>query len=94
MLEYYKQSDPENLKNMLLYILREYCNVNIGKITKPVKMPKYGLYHPYKGIYKDLEEYKSAINFKPELDTVGILFYYEHMVRINTICNKIFKREY
>ncbi|MDX9692578.1 MAG: cobaltochelatase subunit CobN [Methanothermobacter sp.] len=75
ILEYYKQSDPENLKNMLLYILREYCNVNIGKITKPVKMPKYGLYHPYKGIYKDLEEYKSAINFKPELDTVGILFY-------------------
>ncbi|MEM4525339.1 MAG: cobaltochelatase subunit CobN [Methanothermobacter sp.] len=75
ILEYYKQSDPENLKNMLLYILREYCNVNIGEITKPVKMPKYGLYHPYKGIYKDLEEYKAAIDFKPELDTVGILFY-------------------
>lgn len=75
ILEYYKQSDPENLKNMLLYILREYCNIKIGEIPKPVKMPVYGLYHPYKGIYKDLEEYNAAINFKPELDTVGILFY-------------------
>ncbi|MBC7119161.1 MAG: cobaltochelatase subunit CobN [Methanobacteriaceae archaeon] len=75
ILEYYKQGDPENLKNMLLYILREYCNVEIGKIPKPVKMPKYGLYHPYKGIYEDLEEYKVASVFNPELDTVGILFY-------------------
>jgi len=38
-------------------------------------MPKYGLYHPYKDVYKDLEEYKTAVDFKPELNTVGILFY-------------------
>ncbi|HIH61255.1 MAG TPA: cobaltochelatase subunit CobN [Methanobacteriales archaeon] len=75
ILEYYKQSNPENLKNMLLYILREYCDLNINKIPEPVKMPKYGLYHPYKGVYKDLEEYKTAADFKPELNTIGILFY-------------------
>lgn len=74
--EYYGQNDADNLKNMLLFLLKEYGNMeNINSIDPPKEMPPYGLYLPYRGIYLDLKDYKKVSQFNPDKPTVGVLFY-------------------
>lgn len=74
--EYYGQNDAENLKNMLLFLLREYADMDqIKKVEPPQEMPEYGLYLPYRGIYTDLDDYKKASLFNMDQPTIGVLFY-------------------
>ncbi|NYB52117.1 MAG: magnesium chelatase subunit H [Methanobacteriaceae archaeon] len=75
-LEYYGQNDSENLKNFILFLLKNFAGVEgLGEIPPAIEQPLYGLYLPYQGIYQDMEEYKRRIRFDDELPTVGVLFY-------------------
>lgn len=76
IMDYYRQNDAENLKNMILFLLKNYSEFKeIKTIESPKEMPEYGLYLPYRGIYTDLEDYKKASRFDSSKPTVGILFY-------------------
>ncbi|MDI6644037.1 MAG: cobaltochelatase subunit CobN [Methanobacteriaceae archaeon] len=78
-LDYYGQNDAENLKNMILFLIKKYSNelnnLSTKEIPLPQHQPKYGLYLPYQGIYEDLDEYKNAIGYSKEKPTIGILLY-------------------
>ena len=74
--EYYAEGDAENLKNLILFLLKNYAGVReIKKVPPPKPMPPYGLYIPKVGICEDIEEYKRKMKFDPSKPTVGILLY-------------------
>lgn len=72
---YYYEGTVENLKNLILMVLKEYGGV---KTIKSVPLPtsvEYGLYLPKKGILRNLEEYKRELPFDPSKPIVGVLKY-------------------
>jgi len=74
--EYYNESDAENLKNLILFLLKNYAGVKeIKKVPPPKPRPPYGLYMPKLGICEDLEEYKRKMRFDSSKPTVGVLLY-------------------
>lgn len=74
--EYYVQGDAENLKNLLLFLLKDYAGVKeIKKVPPPKAMPPYGLYVPGDGLCEELEEYKRKIGYDSKKPTIGILLY-------------------
>jgi len=74
--QYYLQGDAENLKNLLLFLLKHYAGVkDIKNVPPPSKKPPYGLYVPKVGICEDLAEYKKLIKFDSKNPTVGVLLY-------------------
>ncbi|MHA1392052.1 MAG: magnesium chelatase subunit H [Promethearchaeota archaeon] len=73
---YYQEGDPENLKNMLLFLLKNYGNeTRIKKVPPPKESPLYGLYLPKNQYYKNLQDYKREYPFKEENPTIGVLLY-------------------
>ncbi|WP_143485735.1 cobaltochelatase subunit CobN [Methanothermobacter thermautotrophicus] len=46
-----------------------------GSLRGPGGDAALRLYLPFRGFYRDLESYRRASNFNPELPTVGMLFY-------------------
>lgn len=74
--EYYAQGDAENLKNLLLFLLKNYAGVKeIKKVPPPKAMLPYGLYVPRDGMCENLEEYKRKIRYDPKKPTIGVLLY-------------------
>jgi cobaltochelatase CobN len=74
--QYYSEGDPENLKNLLLFLLKHYGGVReIKKVPSPKQGLPYGLYIPKFGMCEDLLEYKRRMRFDPEKPTVGVLLY-------------------
>ncbi|MHA1799838.1 MAG: magnesium chelatase subunit H [Candidatus Helarchaeota archaeon] len=74
--EYYAEGDSDNLKNLILFLLKNYADVKeIKKVPPPKHQPPYGFYIPKEGICEDIEEYKRKINFDKEKPTVGVLLY-------------------
>ncbi|MGB9838753.1 cobaltochelatase subunit CobN [Methanothermobacter sp.] len=74
IMDYYGGGDPDNLMNMILFILDTYTDLEVPH-DEPVEMPPYGLYLPFRGFYTDIESYRRASKFDPDLPTVGMLFY-------------------
>ncbi|MFB2623903.1 MULTISPECIES: cobaltochelatase subunit CobN [Methanothermobacter] len=74
IMDYYGGGDPDNLMNMILFILDAYTDLEVPH-DDPVEMPPYGLYLPFRGFYTDIESYRGASKFDPDLPTVGMLFY-------------------
>ncbi|MDI9615529.1 cobaltochelatase subunit CobN [Methanothermobacter sp.] len=74
IMDYYGGGDPDNLMNMILFILDKYTDLEVPH-DDPVEMPPYGLYLPFRGFYTDIESYRRASKFDPDLPTVGMLFY-------------------
>jgi len=74
--EYYAEGDAENLKNLILFLLKNYAGVReIKKVPPPKPHPPYGLYIPKLGICEDLEDYKKKMRFDASKPTVGVLLY-------------------
>jgi len=74
--EYYAEGDAENLRNLILFLLKNYAEVKeIKKIPPPKPQPPYGLYIPKLGICEDLKEYKRKIEYDVAKPTVGVLLY-------------------
>jgi len=74
--EYYAEGDVENLKNLILFLLKNYAEIRkIKKVPSPKKQISYGLYAPGEGIFEDLTEYKTKIRHQRKKPTVGALLY-------------------
>jgi len=74
--QYYSEGDAENLKHLLLFLLKHYGGVKeIKRVPAPKQGLPYGLYIPKVGVCKDLSEYKRKIRFDPQKASVGVLLY-------------------
>lgn len=74
--EYYTEGGIENLKNLFLFLLKNYAGVKeIKKVLPPKLQPSYGLYVPFKGFCEDIREYKREIEYDEKKFTVGVLLY-------------------
>jgi cobaltochelatase CobN len=74
--EYYAEGDAENLKNLIIFLLKNYAGVrSIKKISPPKPQIPYGLYLPNGDIYETLKEYKERIQYEKKKPTVGALLY-------------------
>ncbi len=74
--EYYAEGDAENLKNLLLVLLRRYGGIKTGPVPKPACQPPFGLYCADDGkIYGDRNGYDRASGFDRSLQTVAVLMY-------------------
>ncbi|MGQ9723136.1 MAG: cobaltochelatase subunit CobN, partial [Candidatus Jordarchaeum sp.] len=74
--EYYAEGDSENLKNLILFLLKNYAGIKEIRKVPPPKQSSYGLYEPTKGrTYDDIDEYKKEIRFDKKKSTVGVLLY-------------------
>ncbi len=74
--EYYQEGDAENLKNLILFLLKNYAGVKeIRKIPSPKPQSPYGLYIPNSGFFEDLKKYKEKIGFDATKPKVGVLLY-------------------
>ncbi|MHC1590896.1 MAG: cobaltochelatase subunit CobN, partial [Candidatus Helarchaeales archaeon] len=74
--EYYAEGDAENLKNLILFLLKNYGGIkDIKSVPPPKKQISFGLYAPGVGIFKDLEKYKKEMKFNDEKPTIGLLLY-------------------
>ena len=74
--EYYAEGDPENLKNLILILLKNYAGVKEIKTLPPPKyQPAFGLYAPEEAIYEDLKDYKRKIQYSDNHPTIGVLLY-------------------
>lgn len=74
--EYYTQGGAENLKNLILFLLKNYAGIKeIKEVPPPKAMPSYGLYVPGNGMCEDLEEYKRKTEYNSKKPTIGVLLY-------------------
>ncbi|MBD3190582.1 MAG: magnesium chelatase subunit H [Candidatus Heimdallarchaeota archaeon] len=74
--EYYLEGGPENIKNLLLFLLKHYGDEHtIKDVPSPIIQPNFGLYLPSDTFLEDLEEYKKRIAFDEHKPTVGLFFY-------------------
>ncbi|MCM8760261.1 MAG: cobaltochelatase subunit CobN, partial [Candidatus Omnitrophica bacterium] len=73
--QYYSEGGAENLKNLILLLLKEYGGVEGIKKIPPPKIFDYGLYLPGKGLLDDIESYKRMLPYNPKKPVVGALLY-------------------
>ncbi len=72
--EYYAEGGRENIKNLLLMLLKNYCGVkDTGKVKKPKHMPSFGLYCPEGEIFTNLDSYRRKMGHEKQKPTVAII---------------------
>lgn len=75
-VRYWLQGGPENVKNLLLFIAREYTPLKLPKPAPPREYPEWGIYDPFQGkFYRSTATYFRAVGHNPATPTVGLLFY-------------------
>lgn len=87
---YITYNGEENFTNMLRYVAREICEINI-EAPPPKLIPWEGIYHPdAPDIFNDIEEYlkwyssyRNNLNISEATGTVGLLFSRFHWVNEN-----------
>lgn len=66
----------ENHKNMLLFLIKHYLGYDKLKVSKPKKIPPYGIYDPELNEYFDnTEDYFEKKPMDNNKQTIGIFFY-------------------
>ena len=74
--DYYAEGDTNNLKNLILFLLKNYTDVSvIKKVSPPTPQLPYGLFLPGDGLYENLQKYKEKIQYNKKISTVGVLLY-------------------
>lgn len=72
--EYYAEGDKQNLKNLLLFLLREYCGARV-KVGPPQRRPDYGIWWPPDRHFAELKAFKTFAGWDEGRPTVGVFFY-------------------
>ncbi len=73
--QYYSAGDSENLKNLILLMLKEYGDVKEIKEIPPPRILEYALYLPGKGFVEEIEEYKRLLPYDAKKPTIAVLIY-------------------
>ncbi len=90
--QYFAEGDAQNIKNLILLLLKEYCGVKTIKKVSPPTSFDYGLYLPGIGIIKSIKEYKEKLKYNLEKPTVAILMYGGmHLNECKIIADSIYK---
>jgi len=71
--DYYAEGGTQNLKNLLLFMLKEYCGKKV-KVQPPQKMLDWGIWWPDQ-YFDDLKSFTSWRPMDENKPTVGIFFY-------------------
>ena len=75
-VRYWTHGGPENLKNLLVFIGREYAGLHLPKPPPPQEYPEFGIYDVFaQKHYKKLSSYLKAVRFDAARPAVGLLFY-------------------
>ncbi len=75
-VRYWTHGGPENLKNLLLFIGREYAKLKLPKPAPPQEYPEFGIYDLFaQKYYHKLTDYLKAAQFDLQKPAVGLLFY-------------------
>lgn len=75
-VRYWGHGGPENVKNLLAFLGREYLGLRLPKPPGPLEFPEAGLYDPLgRAFYPSVAAYRTAVGFDPAKPTVGLLFY-------------------
>jgi cobaltochelatase CobN len=73
--EYYSNYGKENIKGLLLFLLREYGRIKVKHVPSPQRTLDFGIWWPEKGFYNDLNQFQREIRWDNSKPTVGIFFY-------------------
>lgn len=77
-IRYWNNPHRDNLKNLLLFMAREYGGDGLAgvEVSPPFEKPEFGVYDPWHDTaYEDLGAYMAAAGYDPDKPTIGILFY-------------------
>ena len=75
-IDYWQYGGKENLKNLLLLLVKEYGGKKRISFNLPVIPPKMGIYHPkYDGFFLDIDEFEKVHDLLVGRPKVGIFFY-------------------
>ncbi len=67
---------PENHKNLILFLLKEYLGYKTIKVPEPLKIPPFGIFDPrYNQYYSTLNAYLEKYPLDPKKQTIGLFFY-------------------
>lgn len=73
--EYYANYGKENLKELLLFLLKEYGGVRIKSVPSPQKVLDFGIWWPDKGFFSELTDFRKEVNWHSAKPTIGVFFY-------------------
>ncbi len=73
--EYYSNYGKENIKGLLLFLLREYGGIKVRHVPPPQKTLDFGIWWPEKGFYSELSQFQREIKWDNSRPTIGIFFY-------------------
>jgi cobaltochelatase CobN len=75
-IRYWVQGGSENLKNLVVFIGREYAGLKLPKPPPPREYPEFGLYDLWgRRYYQEVTTYFRALGYEPGKPTVGLWFY-------------------
>jgi cobalamin biosynthesis Mg chelatase CobN len=72
--EYYAEGGRENLHNLFLFLLREYCGAKV-EVRPPQRRPDYGIWWPPDRYFTDLKAFKSAAGWQAHRPAAGLFFF-------------------
>ena len=75
-VRYWLHGGAENIKNLLVFIGREYAGLKLPKAAPPREFPARGIYDLFSGrYYQHVSDFLQARHYRPGAPTVGLLFY-------------------
>jgi cobaltochelatase CobN len=73
---YWGEGGPENVRDLLLFLGREYAGLSLPRPPKPRVYPQSGVYNPFTGDrHTTTAEYRRAVRWDDAEPTVGVVIY-------------------
>lgn len=75
-VRYWLHGGPENVKNLLVMLGREYFGWKLPEPQEPREFPEIGIYDPLgRRYYENFQDYCREVGFDPAKPSIGLLFY-------------------